>query len=63
VETGYTSIIIILNRMYKNSTLVKFWREFEIDIKEEKIRLRPSFQLQIMKETIKIEQTFIKMNI
>jgi hypothetical protein len=38
-ETGYSSTNIILIKMYKNSILIKFWRKFEIEIKEEKTRL------------------------
>jgi hypothetical protein len=47
--------------MYKNSILVKFWRTFEIEIKEDQIKLRTFFQLQFMKETVKLDQTFVKM--
>jgi hypothetical protein len=38
----YTPMSIILNRIYKNSILVKIWRVFEIEIKEVQIRLSNS---------------------
>jgi hypothetical protein len=44
-ETGYTPTNITLNRLYKNSILVKIWRTFEIEIKEDQIKLRAFFQL------------------
>jgi hypothetical protein len=47
--------------MYKNSILVKFWRTFEIEIKQDQIKLKTFFQLQFMKEIIKLNQTFINM--
>jgi hypothetical protein len=47
--------------MYKNSILLKFWTAFEIEIKEDQIRLRTFFQVQFMKKTVKLDQTFIKM--
>jgi hypothetical protein len=36
-ETCYTPTSLILNRIYINSILVKFWRVFEIEIKEDQI--------------------------
>jgi hypothetical protein len=57
---GYIPINIILNRIYENSILVKFWRVFKIEIKQDQIRLRTFFQLQFMKKIIKLKQTFIK---
>jgi hypothetical protein len=47
--------------MYKNSILVKFWRTFKIEIKNDQIKLKTFFQLQFMKEIIKLDQTFINM--
>jgi hypothetical protein len=47
--------------MYKNFILVKFWRKFEIEIKEEEIRLRTYLQLEFMKGSIKLENTFTRM--
>jgi hypothetical protein len=60
-ETGYTPSDITLVRIYKNSILVKFWRTFEIEIKENQIKLKIFFQLQFMKKIIKLNQTFINM--
>jgi hypothetical protein len=47
--------------MYKNSTLVKFWRIFEIEIKQDQIKLKTFFQLQFMKEIMNLDKTFINM--
>jgi hypothetical protein len=47
--------------MYKNSVLVKFWRTFEIEIKDDEIKLKTFFQLQFIKKIIKLDQTFINM--
>jgi hypothetical protein len=38
MEIGYSPTIITLIRMYKNSILVKFWRTFEIKIKNNQIK-------------------------
>jgi hypothetical protein len=38
--------------MYKNSIPVKFWRTFEIEIKDDQIKLKTFFQLQFMKEIV-----------
>jgi hypothetical protein len=35
IETGYTPSNVTLVRIYKNFILVKFWRTFEIEIKED----------------------------
>jgi hypothetical protein len=60
-EIGYTPTNITLVRMYKNSILVKFWRTFEIEIKDDQIKLTTFFQLQFMKKIVKLDQTFINM--
>jgi hypothetical protein len=41
--------------------LINFWRKFEIEFKEEEIRLRTYLQLEFIKEIIKLENTFIRM--
>jgi hypothetical protein len=60
-EISYNPTNITLIRMYKFSILVNFWRIFEIEIKNDQIRLKTFFQLQFMKETVKLDQTFINM--
>jgi hypothetical protein len=37
------------------------WRIFEIEIKEDQIKLKIFFQLQFMKEIVKLDQIFINM--
>jgi hypothetical protein len=44
-EIGYSPTNITLIRMYKNSILVIFWRTFEIEIKDDQIKLKTFFQL------------------
>jgi hypothetical protein len=60
-EFCYTPINIILIGMYKNSVLVKIWRTFEIEIKNDQIKLKTFFQLQFMKEIVRLGQIFINM--
>jgi hypothetical protein len=56
-KSGYTPLV----RIHKNSTLVKFWRFFEIEIKQNQIELKAFFQLQFIKEILNLDKTFINM--
>jgi hypothetical protein len=40
MEIGYTSIKMVLIRLYKNTLLTKFLRKFEIDISETNIGIK-----------------------
>jgi hypothetical protein len=56
MEIGYTSIKMILIRLFKNTLLTKFLRKFEIDISETSIKIKTFYQLEFMGKLIKLEE-------
>jgi hypothetical protein len=47
MEIEYTSVKMVLMRLYKNTLLTKFLRKFEIDILETIIKIKTFYQLEI----------------